>query len=100
MFVNHLMIVFAQQSINGFTLEGPHGVISAWPDNTGTYEGEEQTYWVEARYFQHGERRESHSIQRGFRLSTVWCLCAGICEGDDYLNMQMVNDVNALFKAA
>ena len=97
MFVNRLMIALARQSNGGFTVEGPHGVIVAWPETTDTLNDEEQTYWVDAHYFQRNQNKDIHIIQRGFRMSTIWCLCAGINSGENALNMAVINDVNTLF---
>ncbi len=96
MHIDPLMIARSKQSSSGFSVEGPYGVVTAWPEQTGL-QGAEGHYWVDALYFGDDQHPQQHSRQKGFRLSTVWCLCEGICYGEKNLDSRTIAEINALF---
>ncbi len=97
MIINRQMASLAQHSLGGFSLKGPYGEISVWPDSAEPQYGEEPTYWVDLYFGASLSDTACHTVQHGFRLSTVLCLCAGLCEGEKALNEQMINDISAWF---
>ena len=79
----------------GFTLHGRYGVLIAWPD--GDAQGlREPTYWVDSTYLGR-DGQTIHARQHGFRLSTVLCMCACICLGEQATDLALVQRVSQPF---
>ncbi len=86
----------------GFTVNGNHGCVTAWPDGKRRLNGnnsEEPTYFVDAVYFDYGSSIIKHLRESGFRQSTVCCLCACIFVGEKALDAQLIDRVNQWFNS-
>jgi hypothetical protein len=93
--INAQVIALSRQSPAGFSVEGPYGVVTAWPESAGQAIDCQPRYWVDIIFLPTGQP-EQHQCRRGFKLSTVWCLCAGVCWGEEGLNATMIDEINAL----
>jgi len=86
-----------------FTVRGEYGHITAWPDghqDLNTNNKLELTYWVDISYKSESSSTPTHLYDHGFRQSTVFCLCAGVCVGERALNSQLIDELNCWFDAA
>jgi len=86
-----------------FTVRGEYGDITAWPDGhqrNNASNKVEPTYWVDITYLIEGSSTPIHLYDNGFRQSTVFCLCAGVCVGERALNSQLIDELNCWFDAA
>lgn len=81
----------------GFEVQGRFGVLKAWPDGGEQGEVHEPTYWVDST-FQDSTGQPVHQRQRGFRLSTVWCMCACICLGEQAIDLPLLQQVSDQFE--
>lgn len=84
---------------SSFTLRGEHGILVAWIDGERHPGTHEPTYWVDVTYYSRNGQSRIHRCQRGFRLSTVFCMCACICSGDQAVNKAFIQQLNHWFGA-
>jgi len=86
---------------SSFTVRGEHGILVAWIDGHHDLSTNEPTYWVDATYYpQHNAKQgysRIHRCQRGFRLSTVFCMCACLCAGEQAVNRAFIEQLNHWF---
>jgi len=82
---------------SGFTVHGKYGVLMAWPDGEIRGPVQERTYWVDST-FMGSDGKPIHERQHGFRLSTVVCMCACICLGEEATDMALMQQVSQYFE--
>lgn len=76
---------------------GRYGSITAHPDGGQFSDTLEPTYRVDAEYQRAREISTIRVSQSGFRFSTVCCLCAAVCLGEDRVSPGVIADINRLF---
>ena len=82
---------------SSFTVRGQHGILVAWIDDEPHKGANEPTYWVDATYYSKDGSSRIHRCQRGFRLSTIFCMCACICSGEQAVNKAFIQHLNHWF---
>ncbi len=86
---------------SSFTVRGEHGILVAWTDGHHHLGTQEPTYWVDATYYpsvhQHHSYSRIHRCQRGFRLSTIFCMCACLCSSEQAVNRAFIQQLNHWF---
>ncbi|MEH6823858.1 MAG: hypothetical protein V7629_08135 [Motiliproteus sp.] len=82
---------------SSFTVRGEYGILVAWIDGGHYPCTHEPTYWVDATYYPKNSHSRIHRCQRGFRLSTIFCMCACICAGEQAVNESFIQQLNQWF---
>ncbi len=76
-----------------FFIFGRYGYVRATPQTTN---GGQVIYTIDSTYIDSQTSHQMHS-QRGFRLSTICCLCAGVLFGEQVLDNAMISLINSQF---
>ncbi len=95
--LDQLLEVLGHARRDNLRVSGTHGVIEARLDGECHPHSREPTYQVTAEYLPAGGNSPTRVDQRGFRFSTVCCLCATVCMGEASVDHHVFAAINQRF---
>ncbi|NHN39870.1 hypothetical protein G8764_21420 [Pseudomaricurvus alcaniphilus] len=97
MSLSQLLELLSHANRDDLCIAGSFGSITARPDGNHHLHTQEPTYRIDADYQPAPDQARVRVRESGFRFSTVCCLCATVCLGEDRVNLQVIAKINELF---